>query len=160
SNSVYVIPVVRVPPVVAPEPPGPIALVQPTLTLESRLLMRVEFDLPEAVPASPGLKAEAWAVVLKLKFQNNPADDPSDNRMVVTCNFNNDTNDRNGVRLNDPGRAQDTAGNKADDLDSPLDYLRYQPFWFFGPPRFILSFAFSGIQAGPAPPPPRKTGDP
>lgn len=148
ANSIYVVPPM----------PG-------MVPLESRLLMRVEFDLPDAVPASPDVKAEPWAAGLKLKFANQPGEPPErdvldEPMIIVTCQFNNNTLGRNGVRLNDPSRAQDAATNKATDLDSPLSYDRYKGWWWLIPPtRFILSFAFSGIQAGPAPDP-RSPGDP
>jgi len=140
SNSVYVTPA-----------PG-------MVPLNSRLRMRVEFDLPKAVPAAADVKAEAWAVVLKLASSS---DDKDQATMVVTCQFNNQTNGRNGVRLNDPSRAQRVKTNIAMDLDSPLDYERYDPSQdYFGPTRFTLSFAFSGVQGGPPPPVPQGNQDP
>lgn len=157
-NSVYVLP---------PVPTETGASVPGMLSLASRLIMRVEFDLPDAVAAGPGVKAEAWAVVLRLKFANNPLeprerDVPDEPSINVTCQFNNNTNGRNGVRLNDPDRAQDATTNKAPDLDSPLSYSRYKPgcFGLGRATQFILSFAFSGIQAGPVPTGTRKLGDP
>jgi hypothetical protein len=71
--------------------------------IDSRLLIRVEFDRPGALPAGPGVKAEPWAVALKLA--DKPWDHPWQVKIAVTCQFNNETLRRNGVRLHDPDRS-------------------------------------------------------
>jgi hypothetical protein len=148
TKSVYLIP-----------PPG-------VVTLDNRLMMRVEFDLPLAEPwvASPADKRatlqpfagdstgpEPWAVALNVKF-GYENDRTTDRAVTVTCQF---SRDDDGVRLNTPGSLQ--KGERAGCLDSPLDYAKYQARRdseildkLYPPKRFILEHAFCGYGAAAA----------
>ena len=116
--------------------------------LDSRLLMRLTFDRPRAIPQGvllPGvLPPEPWAVALHVS----PANDLLGDRMVhVTCQFNRRFD---GVRLNTPtGLQTDQAGL----LESPLDFDRYQggpmvlpdgTVEVVEPPIFTLEHSFCG----------------
>ena len=118
--------------------------------------MRAEFDLPDATPEDPNAPVPIWAVALRVKL-GNATDIPGDQTLInVTCQFNKD-----GVRLADPSRAQDAPSNTPTNLDSPLSYGSYRPgcFGWWGPTKFNLDFAYSGIQAGPAPAHPHQVGE-
>jgi hypothetical protein len=151
-------------------PPQPITSNQ-VLPRASRLQLHVEFDQPTATPettpppsalarrvevsdgendlpnALPLENPPPWAVALRVKA-GDEIDRPGEAMIDVTCQFHNA-----GVRLNDPGKAQDAPSNKSLDLDGPRDY----PDW--SPTQFDLEFDYSGIQAGPAPATPHKKGD-
>jgi len=125
-----------------------------TLSRATRLQLHAEFDLPNATPDPTNAPIPPWAVALRVKL-GGETDLPGDRALInVTCQFNQD-----GVKLADPDRAQDVAGNSPTNLDSPLDYAKYQglkPGW--NPTQFNLDFAYSGIQAGPAPAPVHQPG--
>lgn len=123
----------------------------PPLLIESRLLLRVRFDLPQASSNYPDRTAEPWALCLRIKL-GNPIDstDPfADPQINVTCQWNNEPpGGRSGPRLNSPQAEQK---DQAADLDPPLDYLRYRPgcLLFHDPTQFIMDFSFCGKQALP-----------
>lgn len=112
-----------------------IVLAANALSLASRLLMRVEFDRPDAqhTPAAAGVP-EPWAVALNVKFGNENfiANEPM---TTVTCQFNRQFN---GVRLNTPGHQE---GDQAAVLVSPLNYPQLSPG------RFMLGHHFCGRNA-------------
>ena len=123
-----------------------------TLSRATRLQLHVEFDLPNGTP-DPTAPIQPWAVALRVKL-GDENDLPGQALINVTCQFNKD-----GVKLADPDRAQDIAGNSPTNLDSPLDYAKYQGLGpGQKPTQFNLDFAYSGIQAGPAPAPPHQPG--
>ena len=97
------------------------------LPLESRLLVRAEFDMPEAEEES-----QVWAVALNLKFGSETflVTEPM---VTVTCQFR-----PNGVRLNTPGHLE---GDQAAMLVTPLDYPTLSPG------RFQLDHYFCGVNA-------------
>jgi hypothetical protein len=97
------------------------------LPLASRLLLRAEFDEPEAEETS-----QAWAVALTVKFGNETFID-SEPLVAVTCQFR-----PNGVRLNTPGNLE---GDQAPMLITPLDYRALSPA------RFQLDHYFCGVNA-------------
>lgn len=97
------------------------------LPLASRLLLRAEFDNPEAEEAS-----QPWAVALNVKFGNETFSS-SDPMVVVTCQFR-----PNGVRLNTPRHVE---GDQAAMLITPLDYPALSPG------RFQLDHYFCGVNA-------------
>ena len=109
---------------------------QGVLALESRLLMQVEFDRPNGVPAAPPTAGnpEPWAVALNVKFGDETfvASEPM---VTVTCQFNRQFN---GVRLNTPGHLE---GDQAAILVSPLDYSQLTPG------RYVLEHHFCGKKA-------------
>jgi len=119
------------------------------LPRETRFTLHVEFDSPTANPegttAAPALP---WAVALRVKIDpGNATDLPTDHRIDVTCQFRQD-----GVKLNDPDKAEDDAKNpynKTRDLLGPFHYADFQ----FGTARaqFSLDFVYCGTQAGPRP---------
>lgn len=106
------------------------------LPLESRLLLQVEFDRPNAIPPQPpaGGVPEPWALALNVKFGNEQfvVGEPM---IPVTCQFNRQFN---GTRLNTPGHLE---GDQAAVLVSPLDYSQLSPG------RFRLEHHFCGIKA-------------
>jgi hypothetical protein len=121
------------------------------LPVESRLRMRLEFDLPWAqatyAPLTPPnhhphgpnttQAGSPWAVGIAVKF-GNENDLPTDKQIAVTCQFNRTLD---GVRLNTPGSLQnDPAAN----LESPLDYGNYVHGSHND--RFAMEFAFCGFK--------------
>ena len=156
SNSVYVIPSSIHPPTSSAHARA-VGELLGDHPLGTRLLLKVEFDSPNASPFPhpekiDPLKPEAWAVVLKLKLSDNPNDAKADAVVNVTCQFNNKDNPNagEGARLNTPGSEQ---RDQAAPLDAPLDYDQYQGSSSRRPTLFVLEHAFCGIQAGPAPVP-------
>jgi hypothetical protein len=112
-----------------------IVLAPNALSLQSRLLMRVEFDQPDAQQtANVAGVPEPWAVALNVKFGNESfvANEPM---TTVTCQFNRQFN---GVRLNTPGHLE---GDQAAVLVSPLNYPQLSPG------RFTLAHYFCGRNA-------------
>jgi len=141
SNSVYVIPTAN------------------KLPVESRLLMSLSFDRPSSEMISGDAKSpEPWAVGAKIKKFANSVDTskPDEPTIAVTCQFRS-----TGVRLNTPLALQTDNSRTATDLDSPLDYGRYEapqvmdpdapPSGPSSPTRFVLQFLFCGVQAVPNP---------
>ncbi|CAN5709794.1 hypothetical protein BH23GEM1_BH23GEM1_10580 [soil metagenome] len=131
------------------------------VALDSRFIIRIEFDSPYATPLPhpekvDPLPAEPWAVVLKLKLSRDPNDKKSDGAVPVTCQFNSGSNPnvREGARLNTPGALQ---RDQAVPIDSPLDYDKYQGSSARRPTLFVLEQAFCGVQAQAAPVPPAPT---
>jgi hypothetical protein len=112
-----------------------IVLAPNVLNLQSRLLMRTEFDRPDAqqTAGAPGVP-EPWAVALNVKFgdENFVANEPM---TTVTCQFNRQFN---GVRLNTPGHLE---GDPAAVLVSPLNYPHLSPG------RLTLAHYFCGRNA-------------
>lgn len=106
------------------------------LSLDTRLLMQLEFDRPEGIAPAPPSTAvpEPWAVALNVKFgtENFIANEPM---VPVTCQFN---RQHNGVRLNTPGSQQ---ADQAAVLAGPLIYSQ------FTPGRFVLEHHFCGKNA-------------
>lgn len=105
---------------------------QGALALDTRLLMEVEFEHPEATAAGAAGSPEPWAVALNLKFGDESfvAGEPM---VPVTCQFR-----PNGVRLNTPGHLE---GDQAGMLVTPLDYPSLSPG------RFMLGHHFCGANA-------------
>ena len=103
------------------------------LSLETRLLMQLEFDRPEGIPpSSPNAGVpEPWAVALNVKL-NNENFVVNEPMVPVTCQFNRQFN---GVRLNTPGSQQT---DQAAVLVSPLNYSQLSPV------RFVLEHHFCG----------------
>ncbi|HKP68409.1 MAG TPA: hypothetical protein VJV05_03930 [Pyrinomonadaceae bacterium] len=122
------------------------------LSLDARLLLRVGFDLPNAVPARfprgvEPIPPEPWAVTLWVSPTTQLASTTSLN---VTCQFRTP-----GIRLNTPGSLQKDQGATS---DAPLDYLSYQRhqarapgsndyYIEVGPPVFTLEHSFCGWNA-------------
>jgi hypothetical protein len=104
------------------------------LSLESRLLMQVEFDRPLGKPAANGGTPEPWAVALNVKFGDESfvVNEPM---VAVTGQFNRQFD---GVRLNTPGHQE---GDQAAVLVTPLDYAHLSPG------RFVLEHHFCGRRA-------------
>jgi hypothetical protein len=89
-----------------------------TISLDTRLLTRVEFDLPWAEPlAGNSQPPSPWAVGLFVS-PDTTFNDPN-KTANVTCQFNH----ANGVRVNTPGGLQ---GDQSEALDpAPPDYTLY-----------------------------------
>ena len=106
------------------------------LSLESRLLLRVEFDRPRGIPPAPPVTGtpEPWAVALNVKF-GNESFVPNEPMVPVTCQF-----DRNlgGARLNTPRHLE---RDQAAILLSHLDYDAMTPA------VFTLEHHFCGVKA-------------
>lgn len=138
------------------------------LPLESRFIMRVDFDLPNAqtcyAPQPPVgvticaptklIEPEPWGVVLNVKSGNENDLHSGDPRVTVSCQFNrrpNAAGPDGGVRLNSPGsdQSKNPATNvESKNLDFPLDYQKYRGSLFrYGtasPTPFRLEMFFWG----------------
>jgi len=108
------------------------------LSLESRLLMTVEFDQPNAVPPPPpGTgRPEPWAIALNVKFRDENFV-PNEPMVPVTCQFTS-LQGVDVLRLNTPGNQE---GDQAAALISPIDYSQLSPG------RFVLEHHFCGVKA-------------
>jgi hypothetical protein len=116
------------------------------LPLASRLLLRVEFDSPYATPPVEQLQAEPWALALVVK-QARSADDALDRPFVAaTCQFNRNTHNWDGARLNIVAEEQ---SDQASALDEGTNYRRFlrriRPFPYLWPVPFVLQHSFCGV---------------
>lgn len=133
ANGVYVVP-----------PAG-------ALLLESRLLLRVDFDSPSASdPTDTVNQPEPWAVALVVKEEHSPNNDLSEPFTAVTCQFNRRTA-WDGARLNVVNEEQK---DQAAALDGGVGYGRFlrriHNFPFRWPVPFALEHWFCGRQSGAA----------
>ncbi len=153
-----------------PAPPPPLVPVSKTvyvvlgnrpLRLQSRILLRLEFErpwaqaayvqqpwdpsnVPAAAPAPPPQKPEPWAIGLNIKV-GDENDVDTEARVGATCQFNS-----KGVRLNVPGAEEKPYFNTLPEIETPLNYESFNPF---GQPAvpFFLELDFTGISQSTAP---------
>lgn len=115
---------------------GYVVFDQGVLSLESRLLLQLEFDRPDGIPpVAPATGfPEPWAMAVNVKA-GNESFVPNEPMVVTTCQFNRQFN---GVRLNTPGHLE---GDQATVCVTPLDYSSLTPG------RFTLEMYFCGLKA-------------
>lgn len=118
-----------------------------SVLLESRLLMRVTFDVPQAKglqsPPAHGSTPEPWAVALNVSPVDAippPITVPATQMVNVTCQFHR-KDQLSGVRLNTPGALQPDGPAH---LESPLNYGDYQASSIAPPALFTLEHWFCG----------------